>query len=535
MLNWIHELETFQPELEKDKVISLSDHRIRTLQRLCRLPLYQVAMVALYCTMRKSGKTLRSLEFLEAARKALPGKPVVRGFEALITSNWMRVYSDGAFSNDEIVRLTRQVDQALQNSDFSLLPPAKEDDPHWHLRRLYARASQLRRGHRTARDWSFYCDDFVRHMSVEQRNLLNEAAWPLGDRDLVFYAATIMLMEGGELDIRALLQLFGVDPVQRAILRSELVHPDHPLLRDLWWSMEESYRGDRMIKLSDRLMKLFVPELKLEHTQKVHSALNTISSDSIETVELIYDAALQKQLHTITQLCRPRVFESYVQSYAQNAMRGLVVQLHGAPGTGKTEFCYQLARQTGRDVLVLDVSQARDKYYGETEKIITGIFNEYRKQVQQSDAFPILLFNEGDSIFQKRVSNDRESSQTENIVQTILLNELERFQGILMVTTNTPHHFDKAFERRFQFRLQFSAPGEQVRLQLLRNALPEGKLSVLQRIAYECQFTAAELQNALRKIHIEKLCGNVGADRIAAIWEMLRNEKPAKQRIGFRV
>jgi SpoVK/Ycf46/Vps4 family AAA+-type ATPase len=216
-------------------------------------------------------------------------------------------------------------------------------------------------------------------------------------------------------------------------------------------------------------------------------------------------------------------------------MRGLVVQLHGAPGTGKTEFCYQLARQTGRDVLVLDVSQARGKYYGETEKIITGIFNEYRKQVQIGDAFPILLFNEGDSIFQRRVSNDRESSQTENIVQTILLNELERFQGILMVTTNTPHHFDKAFERRFQFRLQFSAPGEQARLQLLRNALPEGKLSVLKRIAYECQFTAAELQNSLRKIHIEKLCGNVGGDRIAAIWEMLRNEKPVKQRIGFRV
>jgi len=534
MLNWIQELETLQPELEKDKVISLSDHRIRTLQRLCRLPLYQVAMVALYCTMRKSGKTVRSLEFLDAARKALPGKPVVRGFEALITSNWMRVYSDGAFSNDEIVRLTRPVEQALQSSDFELLPPAKDDDPHWHLRRLYARASQLRRGQRNARDWSFYCEDFVRHMSAAQRCLLRDAAWSVGDRDLVFYTATTMLMEGGELDLRALLQIFGEDPVHRAILRSELVHPDHPLLRDMWWSMEESYRGDRMVKLSDRLMKLFLPELKLAQAPKIHSALNTITCDTIEPVQLIYDEALQKQLHTITQLCQPRVFESYMQSYAQSAMRGLVVQLHGAPGTGKTEFCYQLARQTGRNLLVLDVSQARDKYYGETEKIITGIFNEYRKQVQLGDAFPILLFNEGDSIFQRRVSNDRESSQTENIIQTILLNELERFQGILMVTTNTPQHFDKAFERRFQFRLKFAAPSEQARVQLLRNALPEATLPMLQRIASECQFTAAELQNAMRKLQIEMLCGNTIQDRADAVWVMLKGERRTVQPIGFK-
>lgn len=534
MLNWIHELETFQPELEKDKVISLSDHRIRTLQSLCRLPLYQVAMVALYCTMRKSGKTLRSLEFLEAARKALPGKPVVRGFEALITSNWIRVYSDGAFSNDEIVRLTRQVEQALQSSDFTLLPPAKEDDPHWHLRRLYARASQLRRGHRTARDWSFYCDDFVRHLSADQRCLLREASWTVGDRDLVFYTAATMLMEGAELDIRALLQIFGSDPVHRAIMRSELVHPDHPLLRDMWWSMEESYRGDRLVKLSDRLMKLFLPELKLAQAQKVHSALNTITCDTIEPVELIYDESLQRELDTIMQLCHPRVFQSYEQAYAQSAMRGLVVQLHGAPGTGKTEFCYQLARQTGRNLLVLDVSQARDKYYGETEKIITGIFNEYRKQVQLGEAFPILLFNEGDSIFQRRVSNDRESSQTENIIQTILLNELERFQGILMVTTNTPQHFDKAFERRFQFRLKFSAPSEQARMQLLRNALPEVKVPTLQRIAFECQFTAAELQNALRKLRIEELCSKTVQDRTARLWELMRSDKTAKPPIGFK-
>ncbi|MFM7106677.1 MAG: ATP-binding protein, partial [Flavobacteriales bacterium] len=276
-------------------------------------------------------------------------------------------------------------------------------------------------------------------------------------------------------------------------------------------------------------------DLQMDTSRKIHPALNPISHESIAPVALVYDTELQQSLDTLQRLCEVSTFGAYAQSYAHTTMRGLVIQLHGAPGTGKTEFCYQLARTTGRDVLVFDVSQARDKYYGESEKIITGIFREYNKLVHPQQPFPILLFNEGDSIFQRRVNNDRDSSPTENTIQTILLNELERFQGILLVTTNTPQHFDKAFERRFQFRLSFAAPGEQARLQLLRNALPECKTEVLTRIASQCSFTAAELQNALRKLRIDQLCGKINHDRAAAVARLLRAEKPMKRPIGFRV
>jgi hypothetical protein len=535
MFNWIQELETLQPEIEKDKVISLSDHRIRTLQSLCKLPLYQVAMVALYCTMRKAGKQVRSNEFLAAARKALPGKPVVAGLEALITANWMRVSPDGIHHNDDMLRITPPVEHALQVSDFHALPPAKHDDPHWHLRRLYARACAFRRGQRTAHDWALFCEDYVRHMKPPQRRMLREAGWSQSVRDIAFYTATISMVEGGDLDIRAVLYLFAPDPIERAVLRSHITHADFPLMRDGWWTMEDSFRGDLMLSMNDRLVRLFIPDLKVNDAKQIHRALNTISYDRIEPVKLVYDETLRGELDTLTKLCDPKTFHSYTQSYGHAVLRGLVVQLHGAPGTGKTEFCYQLARQTGRDVLVLDVAQARDKYYGETEKIISGIFREYEKRVIPHEPFPILLFNEGDSIFQRRVSNDRESSPTENTVQTILLNELERFQGILLVTTNTPYHFDKAFERRFQFRLQFNAPGEQARLQLLRDALPESNESVLERMAAECIFTAAELQNALRKMHIEQLCGKCIHDRAATLEQLLCSHRSVKRAIGFRL
>jgi hypothetical protein len=535
MLNWIHELETLQPELEKEKTISLSDQRIRTLQRLCKRPLYQVAMIALYCALRKGNKTVRSREFLEAAHVALPGKPALRGLEALMAANWMRGFSDGVHSNDEILRLTRPIEQALERSDFCQLPGIPADVHHAELLRLHARACSFRRGNDTLREWHLCCDRAFKRMSLDARKAIAQSGMSIADRNILLYVGVTCLMEGGDLDLRAVLHLFASDPIERTLLRAQLLSPEYPLAKGHWWKMEESFRGDMMLKVSTKFQKCLLPELDVQTVERINPALQRIACDSIQPMELFYDSMLRKELTTLEQLCNVNVFEQYKQAQTGTAMKGIAIQLHGGPGTGKTEFCYQLARRTGRNLLLLDVSQARDKYYGETEKMITGIFRDYEKQVGEGGAFPILFFNEGDSIFQRRIDSDQNSSHTDNTVQTILLNELERFQGILLVTTNTPKHFDKAFERRFQFRLQFNAPGEQTRLQLLRNALPEGKLPVLQRIACECQFTAAELQNALRRLHIEGLCGITTLDRAAAIWDMLRSDKIEKQRIGFRV
>jgi ATP-dependent Clp protease ATP-binding subunit ClpA len=342
-------------------------------------------------------------------------------------------------------------------------------------------------------------------------------------------------MEGGDFDLRAVLHLFASDPIERTLLRAQLVSPEHPLAKEFWWTMEESFRGDRMLKVSSKFQKMMLPELNVQTVERIHPALQCVPHNSIKPLQLIYNEELRKELTTLEQLCSANVFDQYRQAQTGTAMKGIAVQLHGGPGTGKTEFCYQLARSTGRNLLMLDVSQARDKYYGETEKMITGIFREYEKQIGEGGTFPILFFNEGDSIFQRRVDSDQNSGHTDNTVQTILLNELERFQGILLVTTNTPNHFDKAFERRFQFRLRFNSPGLHERILLLQNALPECKLNVLEKMAHECQFTAAELQNAIRRLHIEHLCGRKIHDRAIAVMDLLRIEKSAKPPIGFKL
>ena len=95
---------------------------------------------------------------------------------------------------------------------------------------------------------------------------------------------------------------------------------------------------------------------------------------------------------------------------------------YGAPGTGKTESVLQIARESGRDIMQVDISSVRNKWYGETEKQIKKIFTDYKDLVKQSKKTPILLFNEADAILSVRSELGSDSSsvgKTENAIQNI--------------------------------------------------------------------------------------------------------------------
>ena len=93
-------------------------------------------------------------------------------------------------------------------------------------------------------------------------------------------------------------------------------------------------------------------------------------------------------------------------------------------------------------------------WYGESEKIVKGIFTRYKRMCKRSSVKPILLFNEADAILSKRHNMDggRSTDQTENTIQNIILEEMEKLDGILIATTNLADNLDKAFERRFYSR-----------------------------------------------------------------------------------
>jgi SpoVK/Ycf46/Vps4 family AAA+-type ATPase len=108
--------------------------------------------------------------------------------------------------------------------------------------------------------------------------------------------------------------------------------------------------------------------------------------------------------------------------------------------------------------LLVDISEIRDKYVGESEKRLKAVFETYRNSIKHFEQVPILLFNESDALIGKRINVNNSVDQMNNAMQNIILQELEDFRGILMATTNLTSNLDEAFERRFLFKIKYAKP-----------------------------------------------------------------------------
>ena len=224
---------------------------------------------------------------------------------------------------------------------------------------------------------------------------------------------------------------------------------------------------------------------------------------------------------------------------AKGLSKGIAVLLYGAPGTGKTESVMQWARESGRDVIHVDISAAKSMWYGESEKIVKGIFTRYKRQCKSSALKPILLFNEADAIFSKRRSNGRGSSidQTENTIQNIILEEMERLDGILIATTNLADNLDRAFERRFLFKVRLDRPSKEVKCRIWQDKLPVLSAENAARLASDYDLSGGEIDNIVRKVAMMEVLDG-GAPTMEAIEKLCGEERISRQtvtRIGFRI
>ena len=177
----------------------------------------------------------------------------------------------------------------------------------------------------------------------------------------------------------------------------------------------------------------------------------TLRHGELVAKKLFYDDVLEREVSTLSSLLSEERYEHIRTALKKNGMRsGFTCLFYGSPGTGKTETVYQLARQTGRDIIMADVTKLKSMWVGESEKNLKNLFSKYRRLVKDSKVTPILLFNEADAVFGIRKSGAEGAvDKMENSLQNIILQEMEDLQGILIATTNLSENFDKAFERRF--------------------------------------------------------------------------------------
>jgi SpoVK/Ycf46/Vps4 family AAA+-type ATPase len=146
---------------------------------------------------------------------------------------------------------------------------------------------------------------------------------------------------------------------------------------------------------------------------------------------------------------------------------------YGAAGTGKTMTAYSLAKSLKRQVLAFDCSKILSMYVGESEKNVRKIFDTFYDLCEKTKSDPILLLNEADQFLGARSSGANSGAdQMHNQMQNIFLEQIEKFKGVLIATTNLLENIDKAFSRRFNYKIEFKKPNKEQRLSLWNKMLP---------------------------------------------------------------
>lgn len=288
--------------------------------------------------------------------------------------------------------------------------------------------------------------------------------------------------------------------------------------------------------LTDKGKELFFEEDAKLFIQKVDKK-DLVNCEDIKPKQLFFSENEQRQLSMVGDSLMDENYRALTERLESKGLsKGIAVLLYGAPGTGKTESVMQWARQSGRDIVHVDLSASKSMWYGESEKIVKDIFTRYRQQCKRSKIKPILLFNEADGLFSKRKDMSRGSSvdQTENTIQNILLEEMEKLDGILIATTNLEENLDRAFERRFLFKIRLDKPGVEAKKNIWQDKLPILSAEQAHKLASDFDFSGGEIDNIVRKTTMQEVLEG-GVPTMESIVKLCSQEKVCTKnnRIGF--
>ncbi|MBR4351987.1 MAG: AAA family ATPase [Bacteroidales bacterium] len=336
-----------------------------------------------------------------------------------------------------------------------------------------------------------------------------------------------------------------------------------------WWDFRDYFSDNQMEYLQDRykmkeleLQKNRVIEyanrdgLKVKDHFKIRDSVKeelladcgglhemtplsgTMRCEDLIPKTLYYDAAVEKQVGSLAQLLSEERFKQIRTALTEKGMRsGFTCLFYEDPGTGKTETVYQIAKNTGRDIIMADVSKLKSMWVGESEKNMKALFAKYRKATIDTKVTPILLFNEADAIFGIRKSGAEDAvDKMENSIQNIILQEMEDFQGIMIATTNLTQNFDKAFERRFLYKLRFDKPSAETRSRIWQSMLPELSETEVLQLSLDFDFSGGQIENVVRKKAVNDILGEKATtftDIRSFCEEEILTGSAFKRKIGF--
>ncbi len=218
-----------------------------------------------------------------------------------------------------------------------------------------------------------------------------------------------------------------------------------------------------------------VTRLKLGALVEEQDIFELIESDtSLEDVVL--NEKTEETLNNLMRQVDKEVIARLVKWGVKDKKNGIDARIifYGDAGTGKTMTAYSLAKSLKRQILAFDCSKILSMYVGESEKNVRKIFDTFYELSEKTKTEPILLLNEADQFLGARSSgNITGSDQMHNQMQNIFLEQIENFRGMLIATTNLLENIDKAFSRRFNYKIEFKKPNKLQREKLWELMLPK--------------------------------------------------------------
>ena len=289
-------------------------------------------------------------------------------------------------------------------------------------------------------------------------------------------------------------------------------------------------------KLTESAKRTLLAEMKINEAEE--KLADMLDASKLGEKQLFFPKDIERQVKELGSFLQPENYQKIQDRMKEKGFRnGFACLFYGSPGTGKTETVYQLAHQTGRNIMVVDVPQLKSMWVGQSEKNVKALFDRYREQVKRAKLTPILLFNEADAIIGKR-KNGAENAvdKMENSLQNIILQEMEQLDGIMIATTNLQENMDKAFERRFLYKIKFEKPTEEARRHIWHTMIPELSDMDIHTLASKYDFSGGQIENIARHYAIDNILYAQSDDMLPMLIRHCDNERldeKTSRKIGF--
>ncbi|AKL95686.1 ATpase [Clostridium aceticum] len=211
-----------------------------------------------------------------------------------------------------------------------------------------------------------------------------------------------------------------------------------------------------------------LPQEKNKENSKEESILSFTPRWGMEDVYVNEEEKLQIQSALAMVFHREKLFDKWGLKKIMPNGRASVFNFYGPPGTGKSMMAEAIAHKLGKKLFLVNYAELESKYVGETPKNIRNLF---KKAIEEDG---VLVFDEADSFLGKRLTSVSQSADYGvNITRSVMLLEIERFDGVIIFTTNLLSNYDEAFKRRILASVEFRLPNEEGRKKIWETHLPQ--------------------------------------------------------------